>query len=107
MKYAAPTRVSLYTSTEAEEHLQRAYKEAHGVYCSENIRELSEILNSRATKIGPTTFRTATSWPATAVTWLLEDVFGWGDRSYLFIHQQYDGETRFGCPEIPLGRQPR
>ena len=89
--------MSLYTSPEAEKHLQQAFKDALGIFCPENVQEFQQLVTTPAKQIENATLRTTTSdWPETAVSWLLEEVFGWQSPPYLFIRKDDDGETVFG-----------
>lgn len=109
MPFTTATTYSLHTSVEAEEHLLKAFKEASGSYSRKNVEEFGEIVTTPAEQCGSKTIRTANSWPATAVSWLLEEVFGWHDLPYLFVRNDHDGQTVFGREDLtpdPIRHQP-
>ena len=87
------TGIMLFTSPEAETALQRAFQDAHGRFVKENIREFEELVNAPFSLENGETVRRAETWPSAAITWLLDDVFGWKDVSYLLIQKDRDGKV--------------
>ena len=90
------SEVALYTSPEAEEHLQWELKAARSLFARENVHEFETLVHGPTKQLGEDTLRKAESWPQAAINWLLLDVFGWSDKPYLFVQKTNEGEQVFG-----------
>jgi len=88
--------IMLLTSPEAETALQRAFQDAHGRFAKENVREFEELVNAPSSVENGDTVRKADTWSSAAITWLLDDVFGWNDVSYLLVQNDQDEKVVFG-----------